>query len=68
MVTGVLVWAVLTIASGVQTTHYPLVSEVIAIIAPAQPDCKMQLDSTGLRGEIIAWSDGVFKVFGTGCN
>jgi len=55
----------LTIASGVQTKDYPLVSGVIAIIAPAQPDCKMQLDSAGLRGEIIAWSDGVFKAFGT---
>jgi hypothetical protein len=35
MVTRVLVWAFLTIASGVPTKDYPLASGVIAIIAPA---------------------------------
>jgi hypothetical protein len=65
MVTGVFVWGFLTIASGVQTKDYPLVSGVVAVIGPAQPDCKMQLDSAGLRGEIIAWSDGVFSALRT---
>jgi len=61
MVTGAIVWGVLTITAGVQTKDYPLVSGVVAIIAPGQPGCRIQLDSAGLRGEIIAWSDGVFS-------
>lgn len=65
MVTGVIVWGFLTIAAGVQTKDYPLVSGVVAVIAPAQPACRIQMDSAGLRGEIIAWSDGVLSAFGS---
>lgn len=65
MVSGVVVWATLTIIAGVQTKDYPLISGIVAIIAPAQPDCKLQLDSAGLRGEIIAWSDSVFGALKT---
>ena len=65
MVSGVAVWVGLTIIAGVQTKNYPLISGVVAIIAPAQPDCRLQLNSAGLRGEIIAWSDGVFGALNT---
>jgi len=27
------------------------------------PDCQLALDSAGLRGELIAWSDGVFQAW-----
>jgi len=56
MVFGALVWTALTIIAGVQTTEYPLISGVVAIVAEGIPDW-LELDSAG---EIIAWSDGVF--------
>jgi len=60
MAFGAFVWTALTIIAGVQTTEYPLISGVVAIVADGIQACRLELDSAGLRGEIIAWSDGVF--------
>ena len=63
MAMGVVVWITMTFIAGTQTLSYPLVSHVVAINSPPTADCQMFLDSAGLRGEIIAWSDGVFGAF-----
>jgi hypothetical protein len=63
MAMGVVVWMAMTFIAGTQTLSYPLVSHVVAINSPPTADCQMFLDSAGLRGEIIAWSDGVFGAF-----
>jgi hypothetical protein len=63
MVFGVAVWVTLTVIAGVQSSsgYYPLGSNLVGIHAPPQPDCSVMLDAAGLRGEIIAWSDGIFS-------
>jgi hypothetical protein len=65
MVSGALVWSTLTIAAGIQTTKYPLVSGMVAIVSSSQQGCQLELDTAGLRGEIIAWADGLFAALGT---
>jgi hypothetical protein len=63
MAMGVTVWTALTVIAGFQSRTYPLMSHVVAINAPQAVDCQIFLTSAGLRGEIIAWSDGVFQAF-----
>jgi len=63
MISGVLVWSTLTIVSGIETTQYPLVSHVTAIVSPTGQMCRVLLEPAGLRGEVIAFFDGLLAAF-----
>ena len=66
MFSGVIVWGMLIWAGFNQTQRFPLETQSIILVGLAEGPCRSVLYPAGLRGAIIAWSDGVFESLG-GC-
>jgi hypothetical protein len=64
MTTGVIVYISLVTAGVLRTLYLPISGHTVAIVNP-QGTCKTDLFEGGLRGAIVAWSDGVFQGLGT---
>lgn len=66
MVTGLLVWLTLVIIAYQQISYLPrgLDSGVLGVVSPEEGVCRLFTTPGGLRGTIIAWSDGVFGGLG----
>jgi len=62
---GVAAWAVFIAVGVYQTMEYPLPAHSIAIAGPYEQTCRAELYAAGLRGTIIAWSDGIFAGLGS---
>lgn len=60
MITGVIVYISLVIAGVRRTLYLPISGHTVAIAYP-QGICRTDLYEGGLRGAIVAWSDGVFQ-------
>ena len=61
---GVGVWAALIGLAIIQTKEYPLNGHELAMGNDVNVTCKSVIYAGGLRGTIIAWSDGVFSSWG----
>ena len=57
---GIGVWAALIGLGVTQTKTLPLNAHVFAMTGITPDTCKTILYPAGLRGSIIAWSDGIF--------
>lgn len=58
---GIVVWSVLIAVGIARTLMLPIAGHTVAIVDDSGVGCKTELFEGGLRGAIIAWTDGIFE-------